>query len=173
MESYTDQWGTWVSAYGPITNAQGEIIGGMGIDFNAEYVADVQRQIRETITYAAIGYAAVSLLFVYGFSTLLTRPISALTGIAEEIGEGDYEQDLTPLSDARIKDEISTLASVFDVMVEKVAEREQSLKQKVASLQIIIDERKRDEQVGELTDSDFFQDLKQKADDLRQRRSDT
>jgi hypothetical protein len=58
-------------------------------------------------------------------------------------------------------------------MVEKVAEREQSLKQKVASLQIIIDERKRDEQVGELTDSDFFQDLKQKADDLRQRRSDT
>ena len=173
MESYTDQWGTWVSAYGPIRSDSGEVIGGMGIDFNAEYVAEVQRQIRQAILVAGILYALISLLFVYGFSALLTRPIRALTAVAQEIGEGDYEQDLTPLSDTRVKDEITTLASVFDAMVEKVAQREANLKQKVASLQIMIDEGKRDEQVGELTESDFFQDLKQKAEDLRKRRSDT
>ena len=173
MEGYADQWGRWVSAYGPITNSQGEIVGGMGIDIERDYVNQVQSDIRRTVGIAAVVYGAISLLFVYGFSTLLTRPISALTGIAQEISEGDYEQDLTPLSDTRFKDEITTLASVFDHMVDKVAEREESLKQKVASLQIIIDEGKRDQQVAEMTESDFFQDLKQKAEDLRQRRSNT
>lgn len=32
---YTDRWGTWVSAYVPLRDAQGNIEGGVGVDFDA------------------------------------------------------------------------------------------------------------------------------------------
>ena len=67
-------------------------------------------------------------------------------------------------------DEITTLSRVIDLMASKVAEREESLKKKVASPQIIIDEQKRDQQVQELTDNEFFQDMKAKAEELRRTR---
>ncbi len=44
-------------------------------------------------------------------------------------------------------------------MIGKVAKREEKLKQQVADLQIQIDHSKRDEQVKEIVDNDFFQSL--------------
>ena len=52
-------------------------------------------------------------------------------------------------------------------MVGKVAQREQKLKQQVAELQIMIDETKRQEQVSEIVDTDFFRDLQAKAQRIR------
>jgi hypothetical protein len=92
-----------------------------------------------------------------------------LAGFAERIGEGDYEQDLSLLAKDRFPDEIDTLARVFGIMVEKVREREQSLRRRVEELQIIVDKSKRDKQVLEIVDSDFFQDLQDKAKAMRKR----
>jgi DNA-binding protein H-NS len=66
-------------------------------------------------------------------------------------------------------DEISTLAEVFALMVSKVKQREESLKQQVTELKIEIDEVKRKKQVSEIVDSDFFHDLQTKARRLRSR----
>jgi hypothetical protein len=41
----------------------------------------------------------------------------------------------------------------------------------VAQLRIEIDQSKRDKQVGEIVDSEFFQELKTKATTMRRRRS--
>ena len=54
-------------------------------------------------------------------------------------------------------------------MVDKVAEREKSLRARVAQLEIMIDKSKLDTQVQEIVDSDFFQDLKNKVNDMRSR----
>lgn len=48
--------------------------------------------------------------------------------------------------------------------------REQQLKQEIRQLRIEIDEVKRQQQVEEITETDFFQDLQAKAAELRQRR---
>jgi len=56
-------------------------------------------------------------------------------------------------------------------MIGKVAKREEKLKQQVADLQIQIDHSKRDEQVKEIVDNDFFQTLQTKAYEMRSRRS--
>ena len=58
-------------------------------------------------------------------------------------------------------------------MAQTVFAREQRLKRQVQELQIVIDERKRQEQVSELTESDFFRDLAQKATELRNSRHQT
>jgi methyl-accepting chemotaxis protein len=167
---WTDQWGSWgISGYKPLKNAQGEKVGGIGIDFEADYVIRVQQAIRDKVVIAfGITYATLFAL-VFLVSGGLTRPIVALTRAAERIGEGDYEQDLSHLSGGRLHDEISTLAEVFEIMVSKVYQREQTLIRQVEELRIEIDEVKRKKQVSEIVESDFFQDLQSKARRMRSR----
>lgn len=169
MNIYSDAWGSWVSAYGPILNSRGRVVGAMGIDFRADYVRQVQQGIRDSIVLAfVITYGSLFLL-VYVASTVLTRPIVKLTRVAESIGEGNYDQDLKPLLNDRLPDEIDTLARTFEIMLDKVRQREQTLRRQVEELRIEIDEVKRQRQVTEITGTDFFQDLRQRARDMRRR----
>ncbi len=168
FQPYEDKWGKWVTGYTPIKDKQGVVVGALGIDFQADYVYEVQNQIRNKVVAAfAVTYLALFAL-VYLISRTLTQPILRLTKAARRIGEGDYEQDLG-LGVIRFPDEIATLAGVFAVMVGKVYQREQNLRRQVAELKIEIDEVKRQKQVSEIVDSDFFQDLQTRARALRQR----
>jgi HAMP domain-containing protein len=173
MTIYTDDWGTWVSAYGPITNSAGEAVGAVGIDFAADYVSQVQQQIRNSVFIAFLVTYGALFVVVLILSRVLTRPIVKLTKMASCVANGWYDQDFAGLASGvgMLRDEISTLAETFVVMVDKVREREESLKQQVAELKIEIDEVKRQQQVGEIVDSDFFQGLRDKAQIIRRRRS--
>ena len=109
---------------------------------------------------------AYTILFgtVWFISRTLSKPIISLTRVAQHIGEGKYDQDLSQVKPPGFsKDEIDTLTGVFEIMVAKVAKREEVLKQQVADLQIILDHSKRDEQVKEIVENDFFQSLQSKA----------
>lgn len=171
FQPYTDKYGEWVSGYTPIENDQGELVGALGVDFRAGYVYDVQRAVRNQVGVAfAVTYVTLFLLVLL-ISDGLTRPTLALTQIAERIGEGDYEQDLSSLSGGRSRDEIGTLAHVFSIMVDKVRQREQKLRRQVEELKIEIDEAERKEQVEKIVDSDFFRDLQAKAQRVRVRRA--
>jgi HAMP domain-containing protein len=170
LEIYPDRWGQWISGYAPIRNSAGEIVGALGIDFEADYVVEIQQAI---IQNTALAFTITFLLLfvsVYAISRAITRPINRLTRIAARIGEGDYEQDLSGLTHNNFPDEINALARVFDIMISKVRTREEKLKQKVAELQITIDQSKRDQQVSEIVDSDFFNELQAKARDMRGRK---
>lgn len=173
MTIYTDDWGTWVSAYGPIRNSAGEAVGAVGIDFAAGYVSQVQQQIRNSVFVAFLVTYGGLFVVVLILSRVLTRPIVKLTKMASCVANGWYDQDFAGLASGvgLLRDEISTLAETFVVMVDKVREREESLKQQVAELKIEIDEVKRQQQVGEIVDSDFFQELRDKAQVIRRRRS--
>jgi hypothetical protein len=92
-----------------------------------------------------------------------------LTRLADQIGAGDYDQDFSHLYAVRLQDEVNKLASVFELMTSKVYTREQTLRARVEQLEIMIDESKRDHQVSEIVDSDFFQDLQEKVHTMRKR----
>ncbi|MBU0496039.1 MAG: cell wall metabolism sensor histidine kinase WalK [Chloroflexi bacterium] len=170
MEPYDDQWGSWVSAYAPIRNAAGEVVGAMGLDFKADYVRQVQQAILDKVLVAfAITYV-ILFVFVFLISGALTRPTLALTQAAEQVAQGDYAQDIQGLYSGRMRDEISSLAQVFDLMIDKVREREESLKRQVQELRIEIDEVKKAKQVAEITDTDYFRDLRDRAKTLRKTR---
>jgi HAMP domain-containing protein len=166
---YHDEFGYWITGRIPITDKAGEKVGALGIDFHADYVLEVQRAIRDRVILAFGVTYAVLLLLVLLLSGALTRPISRLTRIAERIGEGDYDQDL-PSSGSRVRDEINTLSAVFAIMVDKVYQREQALRQQVEELKIEIDETRRQMQVNEIVESDFFQGLQERARTMRQRK---
>ena len=70
---------------------------------------------------------------------------------------------------ARRSDELGQLALVFQEMARQVYAREQQLKQQVQQLRIEIDQERRAREVAEITESEYFQQLLGKADELRNR----
>jgi nitrate/nitrite-specific signal transduction histidine kinase len=121
-----------------------------------------------------------SLVFILAITTLVlelsdviatgvTRPVQALTNVADRIGSGNYERDFSSLHSSRIQDEVDKLASVFELMVGKVYTREQNLRARVQQLEIMIDQGKREREVQQIVDSDFFQELQGKVSEMRSR----
>jgi methyl-accepting chemotaxis protein len=169
--TYGDKFGRWASGYMPLTNEVGENVAAIGVDFQADYVNQVRDEVSSQVRDAFLVSYPVLMILVIVVTSLFTRPLLKLSGNAERIAEGDYEVDFSDLMKGRYKDEIDTLASVFEVMVDKVREREQTLKRQVAQLKIEIDESKKKSEVSEIVDTDFFKDLQSRASKLREKRS--
>jgi class 3 adenylate cyclase len=79
---YTDRFGSWMTSYAPIRNTHGEVVALMGLDFEADEVAHVRRELFETLTLVfVVAYLAVISL-TYLAATLLMRPLTRLAGAA-------------------------------------------------------------------------------------------
>ena len=70
---------------------------------------------------------------------------------------------------ARRNDELGQLAVVFQEMARQVYAREQQLQRQVQQLRIEIDQARQASEVAEITESDYFQQLLSKAEELRNR----
>jgi len=170
LEPTTDRWGTWISACTPVRNARGEIVGALGIDFESLHVDELRGRILLNVGLVfLIGYA-IGIALVYIISGLVSRPLLRLAHAAENIGKGHYKIDTSGINTGVIVDEIGTLADKFTIMAGKVGEREALLVAEVRNLRIQIDPSRRDQQVEEITTSEFFKDLKAQADAMRSRR---
>ena len=66
---------------------------------------------------------------------------------------------------------LATLAAEFAQMATQVREREEALQRQVEQLRIEIDEVKKQRQVDEIVESDYFQSLKSQAANLRRKAS--
>ncbi len=166
----SDQWGTWLSGFAPLKNDQGETVAGIFVDFEAGYVTEVQDGIRDNILLAFVVTYGFFFIFIFIIATLGTRPILKFTDAAEAVGEGNYDQDFTSLTSMRFPDEISTLAGVLSIMIDKVSLRERTLKRRVEELRIEIDDVKRQQEVQKIVESDAFRDVQEKAKAMRARR---
>jgi CheY-like chemotaxis protein len=69
----------------------------------------------------------------------------------------------------RRSDELGQLALVFQEMARQVYAREQHLQRQVQQLRIEIDQARKAREVAEITESDYFQQLLGKAEELRNR----
>ena len=69
--------------------------------------------------------------------------------------------------------QLSRLAAQASIAIDnaiRVRQRESTLKQQICELQIEIDEAKKARQVAEITETDYFRELSQKAQRLREKR---
>ena len=95
------------------------------------------------------------------------QQFAKLTAAATALEAGVYEAESLDDVAAR-KDELGNLARVFQRMELEVRAREQRLKRQVARLRIQIDQTKQAQQVAEITETDYFQYLRQRAQELRE-----
>jgi len=167
--AYTDAYGSWMGVYSPILDAAGNSVGGIGQDISLEYVSEVRGKAIRQVLPVLVGIYIILVVLVWLLATRIVRPIRRLTQASTRIAEGDYDVDLNAIVTTRFRDEISTLADSFSVMVSKVAERERSLQVEVKRLKVEIDAAKRAESVSAIVDSDSFADLAQRAAAMRRR----
>lgn len=166
---WTDEWGSWLSGYAPIYDSAGQPVAAVGVDMCAADVVALQQSIQRN-TMIAMGVALLVLIVVVGLvAASVTKPVMELTRVADRIGMGEYDQDFSHLYSTRVQDEVDKLANVFELMVDKVYTREQTLRARVQQLEIMIDQSKLETQVAEIVDSDFFQDLQSKVQGMRSR----
>lgn len=126
------------------------------------------RALAREIIYIGFGVATLMLILIVLLARQLAKPILAITTTATKIESGEF--DLTPLEAVKLRlDELGNLARVFENMANKIHAREHQLKQEITELRIEIDQQKKEEEVKEIVESDFFQNLENKAQSLRKR----
>lgn len=127
---YEDKWGKWITFYAPIRDKFGNIVGGIGADMEVEEIQEIQKEIKQQILIS-FGLSYPLLLgLIYGLSTLLTRRFKALQNYAQEVGEGNYNLDISlreKLSFSFFDDERIILAKVLEEMALKIQQREELL----------------------------------------------
>jgi two-component system cell cycle response regulator len=92
--------------------------------------------------------------------------VGRVVDAAAAVEAGDFEPESLDEVAGR-EDALGQLARVFQRMAREVYEREQRLKAQVQQLRIEIDEARAERKVAEITDTDFFRDLQEKASKLR------
>lgn len=136
---------------------------------------DVHAQGESTLQLLIISLAGLGVVFVILTLLIIERLVLARMfqlseGVAEIGASGDLSQRLTFPG----RDEISQLADSINKMLSDLQEslkREKELRAEVQKLRIQIDQSKKAQQVAEITESDYFQNLQQKAKDIRSGKS--
>src|SRR5262245_32209929 len=104
------------------------------------------------------------------FELAYLRGVARVTAAALDVESGQF----TPESldeVAQRTDALGNLARLFQRMAMEVAARQRRLEDQVQQLAIAIDERKKAAQVDEITESDYFRDLKARARHFSARRA--
>jgi DNA-binding response OmpR family regulator len=96
------------------------------------------------------------------------RNVARVTEAAGAVERGDFDPDSLAEVAGR-PDQLGRLARVFQQMAREVRAREQRLQEQVQRLRIEIDETRKARQVAEITDTGYFQQLRQKAQELKKR----
>jgi methyl-accepting chemotaxis protein len=88
---YTDEWGTFVSAFHPVIS-NGEVIGIIGADYDLEFIKALERQAMFALFIALIIATFVSAGIAFVVSSSLSTPILKAIQVLKLIAEGDLSQ---------------------------------------------------------------------------------
>jgi GAF domain-containing protein len=107
-----------------------------------------------------------------GYPSLLTIPLTnsagQVVGVLELLNAQDPQTNRIIAFDSNLQQMMESFSSLAVAAIEAYI-REQSLRQEIKQLRIEIDEVKRQQQVKEIVETDFFQDLRSKAHAMRNR----
>lgn len=115
-----DQYGLWLSAFAPIRDQNGTLIGILSLDINAK---DIHIRTQQLFKYALWGLLAsivLSIILAYFLSKRVTLSLDHLCKVVKEIGDGHLEAR----SNLQTKDEFGVLSFQINEMAKGLQERE-------------------------------------------------
>jgi hypothetical protein len=187
-EAAGDRFGIWFSCYAPLFaggDPQGKVIGIVGVDVFASDVRAMQYSIMTSSLVALVVIMSAMFGMILGVVWLLTRRLRAITTVAQQISAVlDNEEALKQKSEQREEvvdpqllelatrgdDPIGQLGRLLERLARDVRRRVETLTTQIRRLQIEIDDAKKQRQVEEIVDSDYFKNLQGKVRNLRQRK---
>jgi hypothetical protein len=132
-----------------------------------DFIGPVYDNVRTTVLLGVL-ILCVALLMGVVMAQYIMRPVLAVTDAARAV----EAEEFTPGSldaIANRTDELGYLTRVFQQMAREVQAREYKLREQLQQLRIEVDEVKRRQQVDSVVETEFFQDLRAKARDMRRK----
>lgn len=118
-----DEWGTTLSGYAPIRNAEGQAVAVLGVDMDASDVYQMEAQVRKkSLIFLLIGIVVAIALGLL-ISSRVLGPIRKLKTGIEYINEGHLHHQVRVIGD----DEIAQLAKSFNQMAQGLHDSRQKL----------------------------------------------
>ena len=142
---YTDEYGTFLSAYAPIYTSTGERAGVLGIDIAANNVRAKERQFLNRSLIVFFASLPIIALLGYLLGRQLATPLAKLTLTVLKIAEGNLTERANEQTNSK---EISLLSVSINSMTQKlealvnnleavVAERTRKLEKRASELQAV------------------------------------
>ncbi len=128
------------------------------------------QQVQHRVVLLASLLGLVAMLAAVAASRTLSGPLRILTAAATQLESDDAVNQSSLVRVSRRRDDLGVLASRLLEACRQTRKREATLKARVAALHIEIDQGRRDRDVAVIVESDFFNDLKAAAAELRQQR---
>lgn len=125
---YSDPWGTFLSAAVPLLDADGKVIAVLGVDYLEGSEGDKQRRLRSLAIWVTVLSVVLSALAAWWLATWLTRPVSSLKTVADQVAQRNFDVQAPILSG----DELGQLARGFNQMVEEIKRYASGLERMVA-----------------------------------------
>lgn len=131
-EFYTDEWGTFLSAFTPIYGDDGEVIAILGADISADNVLDLESDLRKQIALAILPVFILTIILSLFMANRIINPLLRLTQLFGEMAE--QGGDLTQRTDANRKDEIGKLSASANKIIETIQQMVIDIKASVLEL---------------------------------------
>ncbi len=125
---YTDEYGTFLSAYAPIRNSNGEKIGVLGVDISAETVIKKEQKFFNFSIVIFVGTLVLVVILGILLSNVLAAPIMTLAKVAQSISQGNLSERVPDTLKVR---EVAQLAQNFNEMTANLNELIDSLEDRV------------------------------------------
>jgi methyl-accepting chemotaxis protein len=103
-----DEWGHFYSAFAPIYDSAGQIVGVVGVDCSVDAIESESKAMMKTVIIIECISLVISLAFALFISGILVRNIKTIDGKVKELAEskGDLTKDIAVYS----KDEVGSIA---------------------------------------------------------------
>ena len=120
---YRNQSGTWITAFAPIRDAQGQVFAVLDVDYRVEIYLERLAQVRQGLYLNSLAGALLALVAGVLIARQITQPVAQLSGLARRVVEGD----LSARVHVAARDEIGMLANVFHLMIDRLRVSNQSV----------------------------------------------
>ncbi|UCF05245.1 MAG: cache domain-containing protein [bacterium] len=117
----------YVTAYEPIRNVSGSIIGILYVGMLERKFTDMKKRIIWTFLGISVGGIFLAVLICFVLSRTLTKPADALVHAARHLANGDLKQRVQP---ERTIKEIEALGEAFNMMASAIEERDEQLRRR-------------------------------------------
>ena len=119
-EMTSDEWGDFYSAFAPVYNSAGDIVGIVGVDCSVTEIRLQQSALIRKFMFIELAGLAIAVVLSLVISGVLSRSVSAIAGKMSELAqkEGDLTQKIT----VRSSDEVGNIAGSLNVFLENLRE---------------------------------------------------
>lgn len=115
-KKYKDQYGTWITAFAPILDNDGEVIAIFGVDMEASVISTVKKQLLLYLVSGTVLTAAIIIIFHYIFMRRMMNPLNELFEGIHQVSTGNFSYKVKQLD----RSEIGQLSRKFNDMTKKL-----------------------------------------------------